>query len=393
MGKIVTVTLPDIGEGVVEGEVVEWLKQEGDTLKQDEPVVVVMTDKATVELPAPHPGTLKKHYQNPGEVAKVNHPIYDIEVAETQVQQKQKKSVVSKEKKLLSKKTGGGTMATPATRQLAKELGVDIDKVTGTGKEGRVLDQDVVLFHAQPKTLLARHTPTLHMKDDEEIPIVGVPHMMAEKMVESKNVVPHFSFFDQLDATRLIQLRENIQPKAEKEGYQLTYMPFFIKALSNALKKHPHVNSSVELDVSKLNLHKHHNIGVASSTESGLIVFVLRDVQEKSLEQVIKEYNQMMTKMKEGKLDRNDMINSTITISNFGPLGGYWATPIINYPEVAILGVAKIRKEPVVKADRVVIRPRLNLSWSFDHRVIDGSLAATFSNTFISLLENPAQIL
>jgi len=170
-------------------------------------------------------------------------------------------------------------------------------------------------------------------------------------------------------------------------------MPFFIKALSCALKKHPRVNSSVERNVSQLMLHKHHNIGVASNSEAGLVVFVLRDVQDKSLELIIKEYNQMMTKMKKGELKREDMIDSTITISNFGPLGGRWATPIINYPEVAILGVAKVQKVPVVKNDEIVIRPQLNLSWSFDHRVIDGSAAAAFSNTFISFLENPAGLL
>jgi len=393
MSEVVTVTLPDIGEGVVEGEVVEWLKSEGDPLTQDEPVVVVMTDKATVELPAPHPGILKKQYHKPGETALKDHPLYDIEVKERLEQKKQKKSQAPAPKKKIAKKTTGGILATPATRQLAKELGVNIEKISGTGKEGRITDQDVILFHAKPSKPSVLKTPTLHMKDDKEVPIVGVPHMMAEKMVESKTVVPHFSFFDQLDATRLIQLRDNVKPKAEKEGYTLTYMPFFIKALSCALKKNPNANSSVEPDASQLNIHQHHNIGVASSTKTGLVVFVIRDVQEKSLAQVIKEYNQMVLKMKEGKLTREDMIHSTITISNFGPLGGRWATPIINYPEVAILGVAKIRKEPIVKNDQVTICPRLNISWSFDHRVIDGSAAAKVSNDFIAMLENPAQIL
>lgn len=373
MSDIVTITFPDIGEGVVEGEVIEWLKQEGDALKKDEPVVVVMTDKATVELPSPYSGILKKQYHLPGQMAQKDYPLYDIEV-------EGKVDKPSKAKKTI-KKSREKVLATPATRQLAKELGIDIESVTGTGKEGRVTDEDVVKFHAGGSLF-----------DDQKQPIIGVQHQMAEKMVESKSTVPHFSYFDQLNASRLIQIRKNIQPKAENEGYKLTYMPFFIKALSLTLKKYPTVNASVTKTLDTLWMHQHHNIGVATKTENGLMIFVLKDVQDKSLEQVIKEYNQLAVKMKEGKLDREDMIDSTMTISNFGPLGGLWATPIINYPEVAILGVAKIRKEPIVKNDEVVIQPRLNLSWSFDHRVIDGGLAAEFSNHFISLIENPVQL-
>jgi len=395
MGEIVTVTLPDIGEGVVEGEVVEWLKKEGDSLGQDEPVVVVMTDKATVELPAPYPGMLKKHHQKPGEVAKVDHPLYDIEVEKAPEPKKDEKPVkTAPRKRPVEAKKGGGVLATPATRGLAKELGVDIEEVAGTGKEGRVTDRDVVHHHSKPKSRPPpKATPALHLDGDQVQPVVGIPHAMAEKMAESKSVIPHFSFFDQCDVKRLMQLRENIKPKAKSEGLKLTYMPFFIKALSRSMKKHPKVNSSIERDASELILHKHHNIGVASNSDAGLMVFVLRDVQEKSLEEIIKEYHEMMMKLKSGELKREDMIESTITISNFGPLGGRWATPIINYPEVAILGVAKIQKEPVVRHDEIVIRPKLNLSWSFDHRVIDGGAAAAFSNTFISYLENPAGLL
>ncbi len=368
MSEIFTVTLPDIGEGVVEGEVIEWLKKEGDSLKQDEPVVVVMTDKATVELPAPYPGTLSKQYKKPGDIAIKDKPLYDIAV----------------EKKPTKEETA--TLAAPATRELAKELGVDIDLIPGTGQDGRVTDSDVVKFHARgeskPESL-----------DDEEVPIIGIPHMMAEKMAESKHIIPHFSFFDQLDAGRVIQLRENIGKRAEIEGFRLTYMPFFIKALSKTLTEFPQANASVASDAKSLILHKHHHIGIASKTEEGLVVFVLRDVQVKTLEQIIKEYDLLAKKMKEKKLTREDMVGSTITISNFGPLGGVWATPIINFPEVAILGTAKIRKTPVVKNDEIVIRSILNLSWSFDHRVIDGDLAAKVSNRFIHLLENPAQLL
>jgi pyruvate dehydrogenase E2 component (dihydrolipoamide acetyltransferase) len=369
MSKIVTVSLPDIGEGVVEGEVVEWLKKEGESLKQDEPVVVVMTDKATVELPAPYPGTLAKQHHKPGEIAIKDKPLYDIEVEKGEP----KPDTI---------------LAAPATRQLAKELGVDIDQIEGTGPEGRVTDADVVNYHASGES-----KKEIAKSDDEQVPIVGIPHRMAERMTESKSVIPHFSFFDQLDATRVMQLRDNIRGRAETEGFKLTYMPFFIKALSKTLSDFPEVNASVEPGAKSLILHKHHHIGIASKTEEGLIVFVIRDVQEKSLEETIREYDRMTAKMREGQLVREDMIGSTVTISNFGPLGGVWATPIINYPESAILGIAKIRKSPVVRNDEIVIRPILNLSWSFDHRVIDGDLAAKVSHRFINLIENPAQLL
>lgn len=389
MRDVVTVTLPDIGEGVVEGEVVEWLKAEGDPLAQDEPVVVVMTDKATVELPSPYVGILKKQHFQPGEIAKKDGPLYDVEVEQAPIPSVNVKRPPPPPKKEAPKKQAEGVLATPATRQLAKDLGVKIDEIPGSGQKGRVTDRDVVLFHAKPRV----KTPTLEFKDDETVPVVGIPHRMAERMAESKTVVPHFSFFDQADAARLIQLKNNSQSKAKEEGVDLTYMPFFIKALSHAINENPKVNSSIDPDCRELRLHRHHNIGVASHTEQGLIVFVLRDVQKKSLEEVIREYHRLIEKKNKGQLKREEMIESTITISNFGPLGGRWATPIINYPEVAILGVAKIQNEAVVINDEVVARPRLNLSWSFDHRVVDGAAAAKMSRDMVALLENPARLL
>jgi pyruvate dehydrogenase E2 component (dihydrolipoamide acetyltransferase)/2-oxoisovalerate dehydrogenase E2 component (dihydrolipoyl transacylase) len=416
MGKTVTIKLPDIGEGVVEGEVIEWLKQVGDSLKQDEPVVVVMTDKATVELPAPYPGRLAKQYHKPGEMAHRDQPIYDIEVAdvqktetETQAPAKTQESKPKIElpsaavpKQVPSSTTGA--QATPPVRQLAKELGMDINAITGTGKDGRVTEHDVVKFHAKTTAKssssstraapeITTSTPVLHMEDDEEQPLTGMRNIVAEKMVESKYIVPHYSFFDTLDATRLVQLRTNIKREAVKQGINVSYMPFFIKALSEALKKYPAVNGSVDLETNKLIIHKHHNIGIATKTPLGLMVFVLKNVQSLKLVEIIRMYDAMKKKATENKLDRGDLLDSTITISNFGTLGGQWATPIINYPEIAILGIARIQKQPVVVQDEVVIRERLNLSWSFDHRVIDGDGAAEFSNYFIHLIENPAQLL
>ena len=229
----------------------------------------------------------------------------------------------------------GKALATPATRKLAKELGVEI-RLLQIGKEGRVTEADVVHFHAQTTSKkpqpspgkraapeIQSSTPLLHMPDDEVL-LIGLRHIVAEKMVESKYIIPHYSFFDRADATRLVKLKEKVKAEAEKVAIEVTYMPFFIRALSLALKKYPQVNGSMDLHDKKLVIHKHHNIGIAKSTKMGLVVCVLKNVQDMSLQTIIKEYHALMIKAKEGKLDRSDMVDSTITISNFGVLGGMW---------------------------------------------------------------------
>lgn len=360
MSKIITVKMPDIGEGVVEGEIIAWLKQAGDPIAQDEPVVVVMTDKATVELPAPAPGHLAKQYYRVGEIAVKDHPLYDIQ-------------------------TEAKVLAAPPARKLAQELGLDLQAISGTGKEGQVTREDVAAFHAA-----AAKTP-----EKQEKPLIGIQQLMAQKVAESKKIIPDFSFFDQADASRLVLLKEKMGQDAEQQGIHLTYLPFFIKALSLCIKKFPVLNSSVDTQRNSVIIHQPHNIGIAMATDLGLVVAVLKDVQEKKLTEIIQAYAVLKQKGKERKLSPSDMKGSTITITNFGALTGraVFATPIINYPETAILGLAKIHKSPVVVNDQIVIRPVLNCSWSFDHRVIDGYLAAEISSALVHLIENPALLL
>ncbi len=412
------VALPDIGEGVVEGEVIEWRKQVGELVVKDEPVVVVMTDKATVELPSPHAGKLSRQFKAVGEIAVRDQPLYALEITVTEpIAPKKTEAHVQQPTASIPQKTpcplksyiekkGAKAAAAPPVRKLAKEMHLDIQQVEGTGKEGRVTEEDLLNFQqryykapvaagtssGRAAPPISSSTPVLHLEDDETQPMTGLRHIIAEKMVESKYIVPHFSFFDQADATHLVTLRESIREEAGKYGFTVSFMPFFIKALSETLLKFPQVNGSVDLVEKTLLIHKHHNIGVAARGPNGLLVFTIKNVQNLSLYEVVKIYEELLVKAKEGKLERADLTESTITISNFGPLGGLWATPIINYPEVAILGLAKIRKEPIVKDDAILIRQMVNLSWSFDHRVIDGELAAQVSNTFIQLLENPTQL-
>lgn len=394
MTKILTVNLPDIGEGVVEGEVIEWLKQPGDALQQDEPVVIVMTDKATVELPAPAPGKLAKQYFSVGQVALRDKPLYDIEVTgditpikETPLKNEKSVSI----EKPTPRTSGKHVLATPPVRKLAQEIGIDINAVSGTGPEGHVTLEDIAKYCSQ-KTVSA---PISTFPDSEEKPLLGIRNLMAKKMAEAHSSIPHFSYFEELDATRLVQLRQSFKEEAAKQGISVTYMPFIIRALSLSLKQYPIVNSFFDSKKNAVISHRHHNVGIAISTRQGLIVPVLKNVEEMTLQQIIINYDDLKGKAIQGKLQNSDMKDSTITISNFGVLGGggIWATPIINYPEVAILGVARIHKQPVVRNDAIVVRDILNLSWSFDHRVIDGDLAATFSHHFSTLLQNPAPLL
>lgn len=393
MSKIYTVKMPDIGEGVVEGEIIEWLKQPNDLLKQDEPVVIVMTDKATVELPAPYPGKLHKQYYKAGQKAIKDQPLYDIEmeIEEKVTQPKPTQAIAKTETKMSTSETYKG-LAAPPVRKLAKELEVDIKDVPGTGRQGLVTREDVVQHHVGSKK---DEEVIPRFADDVEEPLIGIQALMAKRMTAAHDNIPHFSYFEQVDASRLVQLKHKFQEEGQKEGIGVTYMPFVIKALSKTLSQYPLVNSSLDMAKGILIKHQHHNIGIAMTTRLGLIVPVMKHVEKMSLEEIIRSFNHLKQKALEGKLASSDMKEGTISISNFGVLGGggLWATPIINYPEVAILALARIQKQPVIKNDEMVIRDVLNLSWSFDHRVIDGDLAASFSHYFAGLLQNPAALI
>ncbi|MFA6916939.1 MAG: dihydrolipoamide acetyltransferase family protein [Parachlamydiales bacterium] len=399
MSQIHTVQLPDIGEGVVEGEVIEWLKKEGAEVAKDEPVVVVMTDKATVELPAPVAGKIKQHYYKAGQIALVGKPLYSIEhgsgeeaiVAPAPAPEKRapqpQKPVVSQADAVREHvhTAAGEKLALPSTRRLARELGVDINTLQGSGKEGRIEPQDLhaaIILDGEEET-------------DRLEPIVGIRRLMLKKMAESKRTIPHFSYFERVDASRLIQLRLKVGEKALEEGIQLSFMPFFIRALSLTIKNYPKINASVDAEKTELILHNHHNVGIAVSSEQGLIVPVLKHVEAMDLTTLIHEYEKLKQNALANALSPQEMRGGTITVSNFGVLGGdgVWATPIINPPEVAILALAKIAPMPVAVNGQIVIKNMVNLSWSFDHRIIDGHLAALVSHHYAQLINNPGSLL
>lgn len=377
MKEIKTVCTPHLDEGIKEIEVIKWLKQIGEHVEENESVVIVLNDKATMELPSPSSGKLIRQHYQVGDQAISGNPIYDIEVS------KQANQCIknSPDKMCLS---------LPSTRQLAKKLGIDINQVCGTGKDGRVTDEDIQSYQAEFST---SHLMNKNIQTQEKIPLKQLDVLMGRKMSASKKNIPHFSYFEQVDATQLVEQRLKLKMAYAQECYSITYMPFIIKALSLTISKYPILNSSLDINTNTLLINQGHHIGIAVKTPLGLAVPILRDVQNLKLKEVIEKYASLIDKMRSNKLSPSDMTGGTITISNFGALGnGLWATPIINFPEVAILSIAKIQKLPFIKDGQLCACDVLNLSWSFDHRVIDGEKAVLISSYFSNLIFNAYQI-
>jgi pyruvate dehydrogenase E2 component (dihydrolipoamide acetyltransferase) len=379
---LVPFLMPDIGEGVVEGEVVSWLKKEGDRVKKDEPVLILMTDKATVELPSPYAGILAKRCYKEGEIAKKGLPLYEIQTDEkVQVKEEVLAKAPVEEKPHAESKQSVSThaLAAPPVRKMAKEMKADISSIHGSGPNGRVLKEDLVQ----------------RAVGDQAIPLIGIQHLMADKMALSHQEIPAFSYFHEADATRLVQLQAKMAEEGQRQGIQVTFMPFFIRALSLTIEKHSLINSSFDKDKKQAILHASRNIGIAMATPLGLIVPVLKHVESLNMNELIHAYDSLKNRAKTNKLQKEDMKEGTISITNFGALSGpgSFATPIINYPEAAILGFSRIEKEPVAYHGQVALRNMLHLSWSFDHRLIDGNLATQVAKTFAHLIENPAYLL
>jgi pyruvate dehydrogenase E2 component (dihydrolipoamide acetyltransferase) len=402
--------LPDIGEGVTEGEIVEWFVGADDTIGEDDPMVEVMTDKATVTIGAPCDARVERLCFEVGAIAQVGQVILTLESdAASNIGAAQRSSAppATAVGDIQERLPGAGLfasarantspsavaevayfqakpLATPATRRLAKDMEVDLRRVRPSGEGGRVTREDV---RGSLRSDMAEDRP--HAALEVRKPIVGMRRKIAERMHRAKTTAAHFTFVEECDASRLVDLRQQLAPEAERQGVRLTFLPFIIKAVTDALRRHPVLNSAVDERTNELVYKNYYNIGVATATDAGLMVPVVQDADRLQLFELAKRIETLSRGAQEGTLAPDDLRNSTFTVTSLGKRGGLLATPILNHPEVGILGVHRIKDRPVVRDGEIVVGKVMLLSLSLDHRIVDGHVGAAFAYDVIETLENP----
>ena len=437
--------LPDIGEGIHEGEIVKWFVKAGDTVKEDDILCEVQNDKAVVEIPSPVEGTVEEVLVGEGTVAVVGDVLIRFDApgyedlklkgddhaeakTEAQVQaiaesgQNVEKAPVNEEKSLVKAETEKAetvvddtkrVIAMPSVRKFARDNDVNIHVVQGTGKNGRILKEDIENFLKGGGTIEAEaasvETAEAAIQQDTTAPATpvvlegefpetrekmsGIRKAIAKAMVHSKQTAPHVTLMDEVDVTALVAHRKKFKDIAAEKGVKLTYLPYVVKALISTLREFPEFNRSLD-DATQEIIQKHYyNIGIAADTEKGLLVPVIKHADRKSVFAVSNEINELATKARDGKLAPHEMKGASMSITNIGSAGGQWFTPVINHPEVAILGIGRISEKPVIKNGEIVAAPVLALSLSFDHRMIDGATAQNALNHLKRLLSEPELLL
>ncbi|ALV20885.1 MULTISPECIES: 2-oxo acid dehydrogenase subunit E2 [Carnobacterium] len=427
--------LPDVGEGMAEGEIVKWLVAEGDEIKEEDSIVEIQNDKSVEEIASPVSGTVKKILVEEGTVAMVGQAIVEIDSPEHNTETATPATspeAPAAESEAKDPAAGASTdssvvktsdsnkrvLAMPSVRQFARENDVDISLVTATGKNGRTTKEDVENFKengsAAPAAAQTTETAPAAAKQapaakaaapakpfkssqaelETREPMTGMRKAIAKAMVNSKATAPHVTLFDEVDSTKLMAHRKRFKDVAAAKGVKLTFLPYVVKAVVSVLRKYPALNASIDDSTNEI-VYKHYfNIGIATDTDRGLFVPVVKDSDAKSIFSIAGEITELSGKAQEGKLAAGEMSNGSISISNIGSIGGGWFTPVINYPEVAILGVGRIAKKAIVNADdEVVVAPVMQLSLSFDHRIIDGATAQKAMNELKTLLGDPELLL
>ena len=441
--------LPDIGEGIHEGEVVKWFVAKGDKINEDDTLLEIQNDKAVVEIPSPVTGTVEEILVGEGQVAVVgdilirfdapgyeNHQHGDeegTEETEAQVQstaeagqdiekQEVKKQEAKKEESVPAAKVEGTDSSTtrviamPSVRKFAREQEVDIHEVQGTGKNGRVLKEDIESFLNGGQKPVVNETTVEENKEDAVVskedetkssaPVIlegdfpetrekmsGMRKAIAKAMVNSKRTAPHVTLLDEIDVTELVAHRKKFKDIAAEKDIKLTYLPYVVKALVSTLREFPQLNTSLDDETEEI-IQKHYfNIGIAADTDRGLLVPVIKNADRKSVFAISEEISSLAEKARDGKLSLAEMKGASCSITNIGSAGGQWFTPIINHPEVAILGIGRISEKPIVKNGEIVAAPMLALSLVFDHRVIDGVTGQQALNHIKKLLGNPELLL
>lgn len=393
--------MPDIGEGVVEGEIVAWKVKVGDRVKLDQPIVEVMTDKATVELPSPRAGVITKINFQDGQICPVGKVLVTIaedgEVTtsgpppSTAPVVHPPTSAPPRIEVIDVSTPQSRVLATPATRRLARQMGVELGRVPASGKHGRVTSDDVRRFTSAPSPSVGRPTPASSTSSglEERVPLRGMRKRIAESMSRSVHTAAHFTYVEEIDMTELVAVRDRAKARATERGVKLNYLPFIVKAVVSGLKKWPQLNASLDEATQEIVRKKYYHIGIAAQGPQGLAVSVVRDADRRSIFDLSREIERLGEAVRNNTATRDELTGSTFTISSLGKLGGVLATPIINFPEVAIVGVHKIEEKPAVRNGQIVIRHLMNLSISVDHRLADGWDGAMFLQDVKALLEDP----
>lgn len=444
--------LPDVGEGTAEAEIVAWHVRVGDVVKEDAPLVDVMTDKATVEMTSPVTGKIVSIHGEPGEMAPVGSPIVVFETDAADAEQPAappasakpngqahaaapqpapptpppppqakprikaasgavwseeavqaalgagskpapgpSQSLTKAQTTAPSVREWGHANASPAVRARAQKLGVDLSSVRGSGPDGRITHEDLdhVLVPAAGR---ARSTGLAEKSGIEPVKVIGLRRKIAEKMQEAKRRIPHFAYVEESDLTELEELRAHLNNTRRADQPKLTLLPFLMRALANCLPDFPQINARYDDDSGVVYRHENIDIGIATQTDNGLIVPVVRHVEARDIWDCAAEVSRLAAAVRANTATKEELSGSTITITSLGALGGIVTTPVINHPEVAIIGVNKLVERPMVKNSQIVIRKMMNLSSSFDHRVVDGYDAAAFIQRVKGVLEHPAAL-
>ncbi|AGC90988.1 dihydrolipoamide acetyltransferase family protein [Staphylococcus warneri] len=426
--------LPDIGEGIHEGEIVKWFVKAGDTIEEDDVLAEVQNDKSVVEIPSPVSGTVEEVLVDEGTVAVVGDIIVKIDAPDAEEMQfkgnhsddsssEEPKEEAAKEESASSQESQPAAStqdaevdenrtikAMPSVRKYARDNGVNIKAVAGSGKNGRITKEDIdahlnggATQTASNESAASTSEETTTTSATQSVPegdfpettekIPAMRKAIAKAMVNSKHTAPHVTLMDEIDVQQLWDHRKKFKEIAAEQGTKLTFLPYVVKALVSALKKYPALNTSFNEEAGEI-VHKHYwNIGIAADTDRGLLVPVVKHADRKSIFQISDEINELAVKARDGKLTSDEMKGATCTISNIGSAGGQWFTPVINHPEVAILGIGRIAQKPIVKDGEIVAAPVLALSLSFDHRQIDGATGQNAMNHIKRLLNNPELLL
>lgn len=437
------VKLPELGEGVTEGELVKWLVKPGDAVKVDQSVAEIMTDKATVEVPSTMAGTVTELMFKVGEVVKVENVLLKLsgsggtaQAAPIQTPVTSKPAPPTQNAPKMQQPAGATAagpvmyppvadfkvLATPSTRRLAREMNVDLNSMSGSGLAGRVTRDDVMKAKpppaapppAAPPPAAGTPAPSTGGQTsqapgmqipkpayqspagsvEERVPLIGVRKKIAENLQKAKQIIPHFTLMDEADVTQLVGFRESLKQAAEKSGVKVTYLPFVMKALIATIREFPMLNASIDDAAGEIVYKKYFNLGFAADTPNGLLVPVIKNADQKSILDLSKEIVDLSTRARDGKLKLDEMKNATITITNIGSVGGTYATPIINHPEVVILGMYKISDKLVLEeGGKVGVRKVMNFTITCDHRLIDGAVAARVLKAFINRIQNPGVLM